>query len=143
VDVNDLCMIAWFAFEPIRKLLKVFLYFILFFYSQGFEWQHLRSKLTTQLASTALGDHTIKQLCIISDELIEKIQEERIENIVDGFEKVIYRCGLEGNIGTPKAQLTVLDLMIRAIIFSHKSYFCHFVWPETGRFKQELDPMDC
>jgi hypothetical protein len=62
----------------------------------------LRSKLTTQLASTALGDHTIKQLCIISDELIEKIREERVENIVEDFEKVIYRCGLEGNIGATK-----------------------------------------
>lgn len=66
--------------------------------SQGLEWHHLRSKLTTQLASTALGDHTVKQLSIISEELIEKIREERdAESLIEGFEKYVYSCSLEGN----------------------------------------------
>ncbi|XP_057364425.1 ecdysone 20-monooxygenase-like [Daphnia carinata] len=63
---------------------------------QGLEWHHLRSKLTTQLASTALGDHTVKQLSIISEELIEKIRDERdAKNIIEEFEKYIYSYGLE------------------------------------------------
>ncbi|KAK4024914.1 hypothetical protein OUZ56_010406 [Daphnia magna] len=64
--------------------------------SQRLEWHHLRSKLTTQLASNALGDHTVKQLSIISEKRIEKIREERnAENLIEGFERYVYSFGAE------------------------------------------------
>lgn len=57
----------------------------------------MRSKLITQLASPALGNQTVKEVCAISDELVEKIRYERdADNRIESFEKIIYRCGLEG-----------------------------------------------
>ncbi len=93
VDLNYYCM----PFDTLTKHTLV-TYMFAFWTSQGLEWHHLRSKLTAQLASSALGDPTVKQVCIISDELIEKIRAERdADNILDAFEKTIYSCGLEGN----------------------------------------------
>jgi|688.fasta_scaffold434017_2 hypothetical protein len=128
------CMVCLWTLKKPSKVICIF------FLSQGLEWHNLRSKLTTQLASTALGDHTVKQLCIISDELIEKIREKRVENVVEGFEKVIYRCGLEGNFWcTNEVQLINVCCIMKCNFFL-QSYLCHFVWSAIGCIKQELDP---
>ena len=86
--------------------------------SQGFEWHHLRSKLLPQLSRSSTGEHIIKEVCSVGDELVQKIKKECSHgHVLKNFEKIIYRFGLEGSNYIFRLSLLNIDYLVIDFFF--------------------------